>query len=120
VYQRSDIDWEFVRPEGLPKAGMTNLQAARRGYAPVRMNPRTQKIEEVVLHHAYESPRGAVIETWRSTHGRKLHRMGNRWRKARPDWAEAWRKEQRGYWRWRTGAYNPPPTDRLYLPGDLP
>jgi RHS repeat-associated protein len=115
VYKRSDINWDLKRPDGL-----TNWQAARKGYAPMRKNPRTGKWEDITLHHANQDPRGAVVEVWRSTHGKAPHQMdppGN-WRKARPDWDRAWRDEQSAYWRWRTGAYDPPPTDKLYLPGD--
>ncbi len=121
VYQRAEaeIGWDFVRPAGtrdLP--GVTNLVAARRGYAPVRINPETGRIDELVLHHLNQAPRGSVVEVWRSTHGRIPHRMEVYWRKWRPDWATAWKNEKSAYWRWRTGRYNPPPTDRLYLPGD--
>jgi hypothetical protein len=120
VYQRSDIDWNLVRPEGVERAGLTNRRAAEQGYAPVRIDPDTGKVDLVTLHHANQDPRGAVVELWRTTHGRVPHKMdppGN-WREARPDWASAWNDEQSAYWRWRTGVYNPTPTNRLLLPGD--
>jgi RHS repeat-associated protein len=121
VFQRPDaeVDWDFVRPAGtrhLP--GVSNRTAARRGYAPVRVNPSTGRVDELVLHHANQNPRGSIIETWRSNHGRIPHGMEVYWRKWRPDWAAAWQREQSAYWRWRTGRYNPSPTDRLRLPGD--
>ncbi|MHC4401735.1 MAG: hypothetical protein ACYTG0_18850 [Planctomycetota bacterium] len=121
VRQRSDIDWDFVRPEGTPLAGQTNRAAAQQGYAPVRIDPQTAKVDDVVLHHALDDPRGTVIETWRSSHTRFHQTIGrepNPWRQQRPDWAQAWQREQSAYWRWRTGAYNPPPQPRLRLPGD--
>jgi hypothetical protein len=121
VYQRTDIDWDMVRPEGVEFAGETNAAAARRGYAPVRINPETGKPDDVVLHHALDDPRGAVIETWRSSHTRfhnTVSREPNPWRQLRPDWAEAWQREQSAYWRWRTGQYNPAPQPSLRLPGD--
>jgi hypothetical protein len=40
IRQRSDIDWDFVRPEGTTFAGQTNRAAAQQGYSPVRINPR--------------------------------------------------------------------------------
>jgi RHS repeat-associated protein len=121
VLQRGDVDWELVRPAGAPLAGKTNLEAAQAGWSPVRPKPGSKRgFEDVVLHHLNQDPRGGVAELWRSTHGKVPHGMdppGN-WRKANPEWAEAWRREQAAYWRWRTGEYNPPPTDRLRLPGD--
>jgi RHS repeat-associated protein len=122
VYQRADIDWDMVRPRGSRAEGMSNWQAARKGYAPVRLNPDSGKWEDVILHHANQDPRGPAVELWRSTHGRVPHRMDppGPWRKERPDWAKAWQNEQSAYWRWRTGAYDPPPTTRLLLPGDEP
>jgi hypothetical protein len=97
------------------------LEAAQAGWSPVRPKPGSKRgFEDVVLHHLNQDPRGGVAELWRSTHGKVPHGMdppGN-WRKANPEWAEAWRREQAAYWRWRTGEYNPPPTDRLRLPGD--
>jgi len=122
VYQRPDldIDWDFVRPEGTSLSGKTNWEAATQGYAPGRVNPATGKWDDIVLHHANQDPRGAVIETWRSTHARVPHQMDppGPWRQSNPEWAQAWQREQAAYWRWRTGEYNPPPTDRLRLPGD--
>lgn len=122
VYQRSDIDWDLVRPKGASAEGLTNWQAARKGYAPGRLNPDSGRWEDVILHHANQDPRGAAVEVWRSTHGRVPHQMDppGPWRKQRPDWARAWQNEQSAYWRWRTGAYNPSPTPRLTLPGDQP
>jgi RHS repeat-associated protein len=131
VYQRSDINWDLVRPKGVPAGGKTNLQAAMEGWAPGRYNPLTGKWDDAVLHHSLDDPRGAIIETWRSSHTRFHNRYGTArnlvgefegdprpWRDIRPDWATAWEKEQHGYWRWRTGVYNPQPTTRLMLPGD--
>ncbi len=121
VNQRSDIDWNFVRPHGTPAAGHTNREAARMGYTPVRINPQTGRTDDVVLHHLLDNPRGGVVEVWRSDHTRFHQMVGrapNPWRQERPDWARAWNNEQSAYWRWRTGAYDPPRTDRLRLPGD--
>lgn len=47
-----------------------------------------------------------------------MTREPNPWRSKRPDWARAWNNEQAAYWRWRTGAYDPPPIDVFRLPGD--
>jgi hypothetical protein len=116
VHQRSDIDWELMRPDGL-----TNSQAARRGYSPMRKNPQTGKWDDITLHHLNDDPRGGLVEVWRSTHGRfhkSISREPNPWRTERPDWANAWNNEQSAYWRWRTGSYNPQPTSKLQLPGD--
>ncbi len=116
VHQRSDIDWELVRPNGL-----TNSQAARRGYTPMRLNPVTGKWDDITLHHLNDDPRGGVVEVWRSTHGRfhkTMSRQPNPWRTERPDWANSWNNEQSAYWRWRTGVYSPQPTTKLRLPGD--
>ena len=131
VWQRADIDWDFVRPQGVAMAGKTNLEAAMRGYSPVRINPATGKVDDVVLHHALDDPRAGAIETWRSSHSRFHQKIGRdandfnefkgqneSWRRLRPEWAQAWTREQSAYWRWRTGQYNPPPTSGLTLPGD--
>jgi hypothetical protein len=120
VFQRPDIDWYAVRPPSVPMAGKTNWEAAVRGYTPGRVNPANGKWDDVILHHANQDPRGAVIETWRSAHGRVPHGMDppGAWRQTNPEWAKAWQREQAAYWRWRTGEYNPLPTDRLRLPGD--
>jgi len=119
AYQRSDIDWQLRRPQGVPMAGETNLTAASRGYAPGRMRA-DGRWDDVVLHHIGQDPRGAIAEVCRSTHGAFGHGMvppGN-WRLANPEWARAWNRETSAYWRWRAGVYNPPPTSRLLLPGD--
>ena len=118
AYQRSDIDWSLIRPTNHRMPGMTNQQAAERGFAPLIMNERTGRLEDVVLHHLNQDPRGAVVEIGRSLHGRASHGMELPWRKWRPDWAAAWRREQSGYWRWRSGAYTPPESGVLRLPGD--
>jgi RHS repeat-associated protein len=116
VHQRFDIDWDLIRPDGI-----SNSLAARRGYSPMRVNPTTGKWDDVVLHHLNDNPRGGIVEVWRSTHGRfhrQMSRGPNPWRSERPDWARAWNNEQSAYWRWRTGAYDPPPIDVFRLPGD--
>jgi YD repeat-containing protein len=115
AYQRKDIDWDFVRPEGAERAGLTNWEAAKAGYAPVRASA-DGRIDLVVLHHLNEDPYGAVAELWRTTHGAVPHQMEIPWRQWRPDWAVAWGREQSAYWRWTTGKYNPTPTERLPLP----
>jgi len=121
AFQRGDIDWDLVRPTGSPLEGKTNFEAARAGWSPVRLKEGGKRgFEDVVMHHLNQDPRGGIAELWRSTHGKVPHGMdppGN-WRRERPDWSEAWRREQAAYWRWRAGAYNPPPTDRFRLPGD--
>jgi RHS repeat-associated protein len=121
VYQRGDVNWDFVRPAGVPLSGQTNRAAARLGYTPVRINPNTGRVDDLVLHHALDDARGAVIETWRSSHT-KFHntigRQTNAWRLENPSWADAWQREQSAYWRWRTGVYNPPSQPSLRLPGD--
>jgi hypothetical protein len=132
VYQRLNIDWALVRPAGTRLAGMTNRAAARMGYAPGRINPLTGKWDDVVLHHALDNPRGALIETWRSSHTRFHNTIGraandfnefsglsSSWRTLRPTWADAFSGEQHGYWAWRMGARpNLPVRPRLLLPGD--
>jgi len=121
VYQRSDIDWDFLRPEGTKMAGITNLEAAELGYAPVRLNPKTGKIDTLVLHHMNKEPGGALIEVWSSTHNKRhaVDRLAGRgltgtydpllgWRKTNPQWDNWFRTEQSVYWRWYKGGYNPP------------
>jgi hypothetical protein len=134
IYQRANIDWDLVRPPGVPLAGMTNRAAARFGYSPGRINPATGKWDQVVLHHTLDNPRGALVETWRSSHTRYHNAIGRdandfnefigqtgSWRELRPDWVEAWNNEVHGYWAWRTGARpNTPVRSRLTLPGDTP
>jgi hypothetical protein len=63
------IDWDLVRPAGVPHAGKTNLEAARLGYAPGRVNTATGQWDDVVLHHLLDDPRGGVtrprrIQPW--------------------------------------------------------
>lgn len=104
-------------------AGRTNLEAAREGLAPVRLNPNTARgFEDAILHHVNQNPRGAVVEVWRTSHGRVPHRMDppGAWRNTELGrrWANAWNAEQSAYWKWRVNAINPPLTTRLYLPGD--
>ncbi|HUU83204.1 MAG TPA: RHS repeat-associated core domain-containing protein, partial [Phycisphaerae bacterium] len=95
VWQRGDIDWALRRPDGL-----TNLQAAERGYAPLRQVGNT--FEEVQLHHLNQNPRGSLAEVWRCTHRRVPHNVPPpSWRVTDPDAAAAFRREVPAYWRWR-------------------
>ena len=66
VYQRNDVDWDFIRPDGPG----TNSEAALLGYAPLRQNSKGQT-EVLVLHHFNNDPGGSVIEVWSSTHTRR-------------------------------------------------
>jgi hypothetical protein len=102
--------------------GLTNLEAAQAGYAPGRIDPTTGSWDDVVLHHMLDDPRGDVIQAWRSDHSayhQMIARDSNYWRELNPAWAEAWRREVPAYWKWRTGAYNPPMQTILRLPGDI-
>lgn len=116
------IEWDLMRPSSIPNApGMTNLEAAQAGYAPGRVSPVTGEWEDVVLHHLLDDPRGAVVHVWRSDHSafhQMIARDSNYWRELNPTWADAWRREVPAYWKWRTGAYNPPQQPTLRLPGD--
>jgi hypothetical protein len=91
-------------------------------------------MDDVILHHVLDDPRGAVVETWRSSHTRYHNSIGRSpndfneflgqtrpWRELRPEWVEAWNNEVHGYWAWRTGSRpNTPIRSRLTLPGDTP
>ena len=115
------IDWNFVRPSGAPKAGLTNFEAARLGWAPGRINPETGSWDPVALHHILDDPRGPVMQTWLSDHSafhQIVSRASNPWRTMNPAWADAWSDEVPAYWQWRTGRYNPPVQSKLWLPGD--
>ncbi|MBL8112471.1 MAG: hypothetical protein JNK60_06270, partial [Acidobacteria bacterium] len=119
VYQRADIDWDLVRPPKAPMAGKTNLEAAERGYTPVRLSAAKPGYDDIILHHVNQDARGAVVELWRPTHGKVPHKLESEsWRTDNPAWKDAFIKEQHAYWRWRTGAYSPAPTKNLSLPGD--
>jgi hypothetical protein len=123
AFQRRDIDWQFVRPEGSSLAGKTNWEAAQAGWSPLRVNPQTGALERLNLHHVNKEPGGAIVETWTRPHsfrhaGDRLNARGltntksdplANWREDNPDWSRAWSNEQSAYWRWRTGRYNPPP-----------
>jgi len=123
VFQRDDIDWTFVRPDGTRMAGLTNTEAAELGYAPIRINPNTERVETLVLHHVNKEPGAALTEVWSSTHdlrhaadrlaGRGLPRPTydplRGWRSASPALDDAFRIEQSVYWRWYKAGYVPPP-----------
>jgi hypothetical protein len=131
IEQPGMIDWELIRPKEAELPGIKNIDAARKGYAPGRINPATGKWDRVVLHHALDDPRGAVIQAWESDHtayhniiGRDANDFNEflwqsqSWRDIRPDWANAWRNEVPAYWQWRSGKTNPPVQNKLWLPGD--
>lgn len=97
VWQRSDIDWSLRRPDGL-----TNLEAARGGYAPLRSAG--DGFEGVQLHHLNQRVDGGLAEVWASTHRRVNHNVPPpSWRVTNPDAAAAFRRETPAYWRWRAG-----------------
>lgn len=103
VAQRSDINWSLARPDG-----MTNLEAARKGFAPMRQNPTTGKWERIQLHHSMQQPFGPLIETWASTHRKHPHKMREAmglqsWRKLIPGAEAAYNAERAVYWKWRAG-----------------
>jgi hypothetical protein len=97
VYQRGDIDWDLERPDG-----MTNLEAAAEGYAPMRIKD-DGMWEEVQLHHLNQDPDGSLAEVWRSTQSKVPHKLQPppSWRKLYPDKADAFNRERPAYWRWR-------------------
>lgn len=95
VWQRSDIDWSLMRPDGL-----TNLEAARGGHAPLRSIG--DGFEGVQLHHLNQRVDGGLAEVWASTHRRVNHNVpAPSWRVTNPDAAAAFRRETPAYWRWR-------------------
>jgi hypothetical protein len=95
VWQRGDIDWSLRR-----KDGMTNLQAAKRGLAPVRRVD--DGFEKVQLHHLNQDPSGGLAEVWKSTHGEINHNVPPpSWRQLDPNADSAFDDERRRYWIWR-------------------
>ncbi len=102
--------------------GLTNLEAAELGYAPIRVNPKTNKLETVILHHMNKEPGGSLVETWAKTHdlrhaGDRLNARGLtntkydpllNWRTKQPEYAKWYQTEQSVYWRWYKGGYSPP------------
>jgi hypothetical protein len=118
--QRPDVEWGSVRPKNTKHMpGITNQEAAELGYAPVRVNPDTGKIDTLTLHHLGKEPGGAVAEVWSPTHGarhrgdRAAARLGipdplRKWRATNPEWRKWWEVEQSVYWRWYKGGYVPP------------
>jgi hypothetical protein len=104
-------------------AGLTNREAAELGYAPIRINPNTGKIDTLVLHHMNKEPGGALTELWSSTHDLRhaADRLAGRgiphptydplrgWRSSSPQLDDAFRIEQSVYWRWYKAGYVPPP-----------
>lgn len=97
VWQRSDIDWSLRRPDGL-----TNLEAASGGLAPLRRVG--DGFEGVQLHHLNQRVDGGLAEVWASTHRRVNHNVPPpSWRVTNPDAAAAFRRETPAYWRWRAG-----------------
>jgi hypothetical protein len=97
VFQRGDIDWHLVRPDGL-----TNLDAAAKGYAPMRKGA-DGVWEGLTLHHLNQDPDGPFVELWQSTHNQVPHKLQPppSWRKVHPDKASAYARERPAYWRWR-------------------
>jgi hypothetical protein len=95
VWQRGDIDWALKRPDGL-----TNLEAAQKGYAPLRQIG--DGFEGVQLHHLNQDVNGGLAEVWASTHRRVNHNIPPpSWRVTDPDAAAVFRRETPSYWRWR-------------------
>ena len=94
VWQRSDVDWLLRRPDGL-----TNLQAAKRGFAPMRrVRGSCEKLE---LHHLNQEAKRGLAEVWASTHRKVNHNaLPPSWRTTNPDAATAFRRETPAYWRW--------------------
>jgi hypothetical protein len=83
------------RPDGL-----TNLQAAQSGYAPLRKIG--EKHEGIQLHHLNQNKNGGLAELWASTHRKVNHNVPPpSWRVLDPDAASAFRRETPSYWRWR-------------------
>ena len=69
VTQRNDIDWKMVRTSGVLKArGMTNLEAASKGYAPILNNGET-----VQLHHIRQQGKGGLVEVSEGVHKKYTH-----------------------------------------------
>ncbi len=89
VFRRNDIDWALVRPEGAPRAGLTNWDAARLGYAPGRLNPETgrcggrdpapRQLGPARCHHravALHPRRGSARDGPARSLARRLTRLG--------------------------------------------
>jgi hypothetical protein len=109
------IDWNYVRPKSLGRSGgLTNFEAAVKGFAPIRVNPSTGRLEKLVLHHSNKEPGGALIGAWGKMHGRRHHgdRMTARglnktkydplanWRKDNPTWKKWFNDEKAVFWKW--------------------
>ncbi len=96
VWQRADIDWSLVRPDGL-----TNIEATRRGAAPMRLVG--GKWEDLQLHHLNQDVAGGLAEVWASTHRDVPHNVPPpSWRVTDPAAAGAYRREVPAYWTWRS------------------
>jgi hypothetical protein len=129
VHQRGDIDWNYARPANVEMSGLTNLEAAEAGYAPVRLNPTSGKLETVILHHINKEPGGQLAEVWSSTHnlrhtsdratGKGLNKTSYdpllSWRKTNREYDAWFKTEQSVYWKWYKGKYRPPP-DSINIP----
>jgi len=97
VYQRNDIDWDFVDPD----SNLTNYQLAQRGLAPI--GPDGQKVQ---LHHLLQKEPGPMAEILTTTHvdGQKiLHGLipkGSSFRNS-PALNNQYNKFRMDYWKWR-------------------
>jgi len=97
VYQRNDINWDFVDP----KTNLTNYQRAQMGLAPI--GPDGKKVE---LHHLLQSEPGPMVEILGTTHqegSRILHGLvekGNSFRNT-PGLSNQYNTFRVNYWKWR-------------------
>ena len=101
VYQRNDIDFEYVDPD----TGISNLNRMRSGNAPIGNDGKP-----VQLHHVLQKESGPMVEIRETTHeeyNRILHGLGIRGASFRNDpvLERQYNNFRRQYWIWRARQY---------------
>ena len=101
VYQRNDIDFEYVNPE----TGLSNLDLMRAGRPPIGNDGLP-----VQLHHVLQKESGPMVEIRETTHeeyARTLHGLGVSGTSFRKDpiLYKQYTNFRRQYWKWRARQY---------------
>lgn len=98
VYQRNDIDWNYVNPE----TGMSNLEWSKLGNAPIGKDGLP-----IELHHLLQEEAGPMAEALNSVHGKGqkilhgLRESGQSFRN-NPVLEKQYNNFRKQYWKWRS------------------
>ena len=102
VYQRSDIDFEYVDPE----IGISNLDLMKQGKAPFGFDG-----EKVNLHHILQIEKGSIVELVEMTHAqytKQLHGLlgNNPSFRRNPQLNKQFENFKYHYWKMRAENFN--------------